>query len=67
MPIHYDKRDIISCVFHLGKVIDGGNTSYYAGIKPDKPGEKICTVPFKHGTLQIGFFNRVSHGVDQWE
>ena len=28
MPIHYNKRDIISCVFHLGEAIDGGNTSY---------------------------------------
>lgn len=66
MPIHYDERDIISCVFHLGEVVDGGNTSYYRGQKPDKPGPKIHSVPFKHGTLQIGFFNRVLHGVDSW-
>ena len=29
--------------------------------------QKIHQVPFKHGTLQIGFFNKVLHGVDEWE
>ena len=40
MPIHFDERDLISCVFHLGKVLHGGSTSFYSGDKPDKPGEK---------------------------
>ena len=31
MPIHYDECDVISCVFHLGKVNSGGSTSYYSG------------------------------------
>ena len=67
MPIHFDERDIISCVFHLGKVKQGGSTSYYSGDKPDLPGNKIHQVSFRHGTLQIGFFNKVLHGVDDWE
>ena len=28
MSIHFDERDIISCVFHLGKVKTGGGTCY---------------------------------------
>ena len=67
MPIHYDERDIISCVFHLGKVNSGGLTSYYSGTTPNSPGKKLYQVPFQHGTLQIGFFNKVLHGVDEWD
>ena len=39
MPIHFDEHDLISCVFHLGKVSKGGSTSYYEGTKPEKPGK----------------------------
>ena len=67
MPLHFDERDIISCIFHLGKVNKGGSTSYYSGNSAKEPGERIHQVPFKHGTLQIGFFNKVLHGVDEWD
>ena len=66
IPIHYDERDLISCVFHLGQVSKGGSTSYYDGTKADNPGKRIYQVPFIHGTLQIGFFNKILHGVDDW-
>ena len=56
MPIHFDERDIISYVFHLGKVDSGCSTSYYSCSSPESPGDRIHQVPFKHGTLQIGFF-----------
>ena len=67
IPIHFDKRDLISCVFHLGKVLSGGSTSYYSGTSPVEPGSRIYHVSFHHGTLQIGFFNKISHGVDEWD
>lgn len=67
MPIHFDERDIISCIFHLGKVTRGGNTIYFDGDKPDDPGQNVYSVPFIHGTLQIGFFNKVLHGVQDWD
>ena len=67
MPLHFDERDIISCIFHLGKVNSGGSTCYYSGDSSDNPGDLIHKVPFKHGTLQIGFFNRVLHGVEEWD
>jgi len=45
MPIHFDERDLISCVYHLGKVLHGGSTSFYSGDKPDKPGNKFIRFP----------------------
>ena len=67
MPLHFDKRDIISCVFHIGKVTSGGATSYYSGSSASEPGEKMYEVPFHHRTLQIGFFNMILHGVEEWD
>ena len=51
MPIHFDERDLISCVFHLGSVQKGGETSYYNGDKSDNPGQPVHQVSFKHGNL----------------
>ena len=67
MPLHFDERDIISCVFHLGKVSKGGATLYFDGDSPNKPGKQVYKVPFNHGTLQIGFFSEVLHGIEDWE
>ena len=67
MPIHFDERDLISCVFHLGSVQKGGETSYYGGDKADNPGPPVHQVSFKHGNLQLGFSNKVLHGVQEWE
>ena len=67
MPLHFDERDILSCVFHIGKVTKGGATSYYSGTSHSSPGNKIYQVPFQHGTLQIRFFNKILHGVDKWD
>ena len=56
MPIHFDERDIISCVFHLGRVTSGCSTSFYGGVSHSKPGDKIHHVSFRHGTLKLFFF-----------
>ena len=66
MPIHFDEHDLISYVFHLGKVEKGGSASYYEGSTPDIPPQKNHQIPFRHGTLQIGFLNEILHGVDDW-
>ena len=55
MPLHFDERDIISCVFHWGKVSIGGATLYYNGDSAKEPGKQVYSVPFNHVTLQIGF------------
>ena len=59
MPIHVDQRDLISCVSYLGLVSKGGETSYYGGDKADDPKPPVYQVPFRHGNLQIDFFNKV--------
>ena len=56
MTLHFDERDIISCIFHLGKVKSGGATSYYSGDTPSDPGNRVHQVAFKHGNLHIVFF-----------
>ena len=66
MPLHYDENDVISCVFHLGEVFRGGSTVYYDGVKPKDLGKLILEVPFRHGTLQIGIFKDILHGVRVW-
>ena len=63
IPIHFDERDLISCVFHLGSVHKDGETSYYEGDRSDNPGQPVHQVSFTHGNLQVSFFNRVLHGV----
>ena len=67
MPLYFDKRDIISCVFHLGKVSKGGATLYYVGNSPSTPGEQVYSVPFNHSPLQIWFFSHALHGIKDWE
>ena len=59
--------DLISCVFYLGLVTKGGETSYYGGDNADNPGPPVYQVPSRHGNLQIGFFNQILHGVQEWE
>ena len=67
MTLHFDERGIISCVFHLGKANSGGSTSYYSRSSPSSPGDRVHQVQFRYGTLQIGVFNKVLHGIDKWE
>ena len=55
MPLHFDKIDIISCIFHLGKITKGGDTQHFDGDKSEDPGEKVLSVPSRHGTLQFFF------------
>ena len=64
MPLPFDERDIISCVFHLDKISKGGANLYYNGDSPNEPGKQVYSVPFNQGTLQIGFFSQVLHIIE---
>ena len=60
MPIHFDERDVISCVFHLGNVTSGGSTCYYSGKGPRSVGDKVYEVTFQNGRLQIVFLQGIT-------
>ena len=46
--------------------LDGGSTVYYSGMTVQKKGEKLMTIPFQHGRVQIGYFDEVVHGAEKW-
>ena len=67
MEIHVDEGDIINAVFHLGIVKSGGSTLYF---KTDGKKEKMSMrhdIPFEHGRVQIGLFNKVYHCAQSFE
>jgi len=61
MEIHIDEGDIINAVFHFGSVKSGGSTLYFENDPKHKTTTPIYDVPFQHGRIQIGFFNRIYH------
>ena len=68
IPLHKDTDDYITALVSIGdSEIVGGNTTYYSGKDINMCGKKIYTIPFKHGRIQIGFFDEIIHGADQWK
>ena len=67
IPLHFDSNDYINAIVSIGdKQIIGGNTVYYDGTTPKKPGTKIREVKFQHGRIQIGYFDDIIHGATSW-
>ena len=66
IPPHFDEKDLISVVFHAGHVKHGGATIYYDGTKKKSIGNRIFSMPYQHGRIQIGFFQNVIHSVESW-
>ena len=46
IPPHFDENDVISVIFHAGKVKEGGETLYYNGSQKKEIGEELFAVPF---------------------
>ena len=66
IPPHFDEKDLISVVFHAGKIKSGGETIYYDGCKKNDIGNVVYSMPFQHGRIQIGFYQNVIHSVKLW-
>ena len=66
IPAHFDEKDIITALFHIGNVSEGGGTIYYDGRSVSDKGNSMYTIPFKHGRIQIGCYNEVLHEVEAW-
>jgi len=67
MNIHIDEDDIFTAVLHLGDVQEGGTTQFYDGFTPNDPGNMVHEEPFEHGKVQIGYFDKIFHGVSNWK
>ena len=71
---HKDSNDVIFLFFTLGDdSVTGGKTLYYDGNKSFKRtdpyrtcGNLVANTTFVHGQYQIGPFERVVHGGQQW-
>ena len=60
-------KGILSLVFFIWvKSIRVVRLYLTVGNHQKEPGKQVYSVPFQHGTLQIGFFNQVLHGVESW-
>jgi len=66
IPAHFDEKDLISVVFHAGSVNSGGETIYYDSNKKKVVGNRVYSVPFQHGRIQIGFYQNIMHSVSPW-
>ena len=66
MPGHMDKDDYICAVLTLGDNSLIGGSTFYNGIK-DKFGKyMVHQTEFQHGRIQIGAFDNIIHGVNDW-
>ena len=61
MEIHIDEGDIINAVFHLGIVKSGGSTLYFTTNRKEQKMLMRHDIPFEHGRVQIGLFNKIYH------
>ena len=66
VPVHFDEKDIITTLVHLGEVKRGGSTQYFDGNTIKKVGNMVYQIPFRHGQIQIGCFNDTLHRAESW-
>ena len=66
IPLHVDKKDVISALVHLGTVSEGGLTLYYNGRSEKKHGTVQEAIMFEHGLIQIGVYDSIPHAVSTW-
>ena len=59
---HYDRRDIVTALIHIGDPSSGGATYY----KESEEGIISKKVKCYHGRLQIGCFDTTFHGALPW-
>ena len=67
IPPHHDEDDHITALYSLSNSdsLLGGNT-YYAESNQEGVLNHVQEVIFKHGNIQIGFYDKVVHGAYNW-
>lgn len=69
---HFDPGDIVTAILAFGWIKSGGETNYFSDSalpkeRNDKKLNKVHSVPFKNGLLQIGSYDSILHSVSKWE
>ena len=68
IPLRKDHDDHINVIVSIGDyVIEGGMNVYYLGVNMKHVGEKKQSLRFKHGCVQIGYFDNIFHGAEKWD
>ena len=67
IPSYEDNDDHVTALVSLGRTdnLVGGDT-FYGEKQPDGVLTITQRVPFRHGNVQIGLYNNVTHGIFQW-
>ena len=63
---HFDEKDVITALIHLGAGVTGGSTQYYSGLTTNQKGRIEKNISFQHGQIQVGCYNSTLHGVSDW-
>lgn len=63
---HFDEKDVITALIHLGAGVTGGSTQYYSGSTTTDKGRIEKEISFNHGQIQVGCYNSILHGVNRW-
>ena len=66
IPVHFDEKDCITALIHLGSVTKGGSTQYFNGSTVKDIGTLTKSIPFVHGQIQIGCFDKTLHRGQAW-
>ena len=64
---HIDKDNFITVLFHIGQPLYSGGTNYYTGLNSDEYGTLAKHIPYQHGRLTIGCFDKIIHSGEAWE
>ena len=66
IPIHVDEDDHITALLSIGSHKLVGGDTVYVETYPDDRVLLKKRIPFKHGNVQIGYFDGVLHGSLRW-
>ena len=67
MNVHIDPLDYVTSIVTFGDAnLKGGYTVYYDGMSSKDHGNIQQAIPFQHGRVQIGSYDKIYHGVSSF-
>ena len=58
---------MILSLYYFCQPLHGGGTDYYTGLTSDEYGTLAKHIPYQHGRLTIGYFDKFIHSGEAWE